>query len=304
MSEIRKIEATLGQPVQINLQSMMYSTGYGWYLTQIAGGVALSTAQILALTAGIGPVSHTFDFIATAEGTFKIEFSLIRPWLPGEVADTEVFEITVAPSVKASVEAARGRDFVSAPTVNLGATSNAPTILKYAAPMAQPAAWPQVIYAAPMSQASSIVGPVPMSQVASMVGPMSLATTMIAYAAPGVPSSVAGGLRASAMMQPNAAQATWPQVIYAAPMSQSANYAGLLYAAPMAMAQAATWPQMLYAAPMVQSSWPVPAYAAPMSASSCGAVQPLYAVPIAQSFSNAAIMQPYAAPFTGGGCCC
>ena len=103
MAEPKKIEAIVGQPVQVILQSMAGSTGYSWYLKHLDGGLALSKACAAPSGPGIAPVNHVFEFLATKEGSFSIVFDLIAPWRPGEAADTETFEVEIkAPQTQVS----------------------------------------------------------------------------------------------------------------------------------------------------------------------------------------------------------
>ena len=89
------IQTTVGQTLSITLQSMVGSTGYGWYLSKLNGGLALASANIQATAPGIAPVIHTFNFLAVEEGTFNLSFNLIAPWMPGEPADIKNYEVTV-----------------------------------------------------------------------------------------------------------------------------------------------------------------------------------------------------------------
>jgi hypothetical protein len=261
----KTVLAVIGQPIQISLQSMVGSTGYGWYLTSLDDGVALSSAVIVPTATGIAPVIHQFDFIATKTGTFKVQFQLLAPWRPGEPGDTELYVVTVsAPkkSAKEEIEAQMaGRDFIRASSVNLGQSMTEPsTVLKYAAPMAQAAPSMTVKYAAPMVQAPQpqpIIYAAPMTRAQS--GTLS-AATMIAYAAPVGPTMVAAtGMQSvdpclqsqylqqnAAMMQPYAAP--WPntQLLYAAPMTASGQWpcsqpVQPMYAAPMVLRYAAPY---------------------------------------------------------------
>jgi hypothetical protein len=181
--ETKKITASVGQPVQIKLQSMAGSTGYSWYLTELDGGLVLSSAIVVPTAPGIAPVNHVFDFLAEKAGSFKVVFELKAAWRPGEKADTEVFEVEISEKKKTpqeDIEAAMaGREFVKASATSVGAQVENSQILKYAAPMS---AATSIVYAAPMAQPVPQNGP----QLASVV-----AATMIAYAAPIGPSTVA-----------------------------------------------------------------------------------------------------------------
>lgn len=90
------IQTKVGQTLQITLQSMVGSTGYGWYLSKLDGGLALSSAHIQPSAPGIAPVTHTFNFLAVEAGTFNLRFDLIAPWMPGDPGETKSYKVTIS----------------------------------------------------------------------------------------------------------------------------------------------------------------------------------------------------------------
>lgn len=139
MPEPRKLTAVVGQPVQIILQSHVGSTGYGWYLTDLDGGLVLSDACVHPVSGVPGAAcNHAFDFLALKAGTFKVVFQMIAPWRPSEPAQTETYEVEISKPQKtpeADIEAAmKSAEFVG-PEATVGGVGR-PTVLKYAAPMA------------------------------------------------------------------------------------------------------------------------------------------------------------------------
>jgi hypothetical protein len=272
------LEVVVGQPLQITLQSMMGSTGYGWYLSKLDGGIMLSSATIQPIGPGIVPVLHIFDFIGAEAGTFNLEFKLAAAWRPGEPGDTKSYEVTVKNPEKTAAEdietAMKGRSFVDSSVLN----GDSAMIVKYAAPITS------IKYAAPMSQCDpsnagfsvypSVVYAAPLSQ-ATAANMSFSANPAVVYAAPmsqAAPSNIAFGAN--------------PTVVYAAPMSQAAPsnmaygaYPYVVYAAPMSQAASSAvangaYPNVIYAAPMIQNALPamIQPYAAPM-------FQVLYAAP-------------------------
>ncbi len=321
----KTIDAVIGQPVQITLQSMAGSTGYSWFLSKLTGGLYLAGVSVVPgqdpSGGAIAPVNQVFEFLAAEKGKFEVEFKLIAPWRAEETADTEVYVINITEPKKTAaddIEAAmKGRDFINASAVNVGDCTNviyaAPMsqpVVKYAAPMSQTV----LKYAAPMSQtvlkyAAPMSQPVlkyaaPMSQpVLKYAAPMAL-STMVAYAAPVDTSTLcatdpcltAGAADPCLTMSADPCltpATTDPCLTREGQMAASTMIA---YAAPVTATDPclAQCPpvQTLYAAPMPR---PFPLYAAPLSQASaaggmCGQPQPLYAAPMAQP-------QPlYAAP--------
>jgi len=370
-SKEKQIELVVGQPVQITLQSMAGSTGYSWFLSKLSGGLALSytTSTSTASVPGqIAPTNQIFSFLATSKGSSEIEFSLIAPWRPGEAQDTEKYEVKITEPKKTAADdiaaAMKGRDFISASAVNVAdpnmqikyaaPMAQPAPMIEYAAPMAQAQAQPVLKYAAPMAQASAcglgtpaMVPPyaAPMSQVQPSYTPIDpcldprnsglAARTMIAYAAPIGPSTVA-------VMDPclgprNTALAAKTMIAYAAPVGPAtvavmdpcldprntalAARTMIAYAAPVGPSTVAAMDpcldprntalaartMILYAAPVAAMNQIQPVYAAPMSQaqplysapmSQACPVQPMYAAPLsqAQPLYAAPMMPRYAAP--------
>ena len=129
MAESKEIQAVVGQPVQIILQSMAGSTGYAWYLSELEGGLVLSGTSTYATGAGVSPINHAFDFLAVKAGKFKLAFELLAPWRTSEPGDTESYDVTIeAPKQSAAddIESAmQGRAFIPASAVNVGTRTSA-----------------------------------------------------------------------------------------------------------------------------------------------------------------------------------
>ncbi len=268
MAEAKKIEAIIGQQIQITLQSMAGSTGYSWFLSKLDGGLSLSSAYSVPVPANpgvIGPVNQIFEFLAVKDGKFEVVFDLIAPWRPEEPADTETYDVSITEPKKTAAEeiesAMKEQSFISASAVNVGSPTTS-TVMKYAAPMSQcastagPTTQPVILYAAPVTQASSFA--------------MGASTQpVILYAAPVTQTSCF-----------TMGAATQPVIMYAAPVTQASSFA----------MGASTQPVILYAAPTPRSfAAPAvdPGWMVTMSAP--------YAAPV-QYGGAAAAMIPYAAP--------
>ncbi len=150
MSESQKIDVTVGQQVAITLQSMVGSTGYGWYLTSLGDGLALSCASTCHdANEMMGPVDHVFEFLAVKEGVVTLEFKLIAPWKVGDSADITTYEVTIAESKRSAAEeldsALGGRKF--SPTSSVSYDSS--VVLKYAPPIMMKYAPPVMVKYAP-----------------------------------------------------------------------------------------------------------------------------------------------------------
>ncbi len=342
--EKKQIDVVVGQPVQITLQSMVGSTGYSWYLTKLSGGLGLShTASVpsSAVPGQIAPTNQIFTFLATNKGTCDLEFDLIAPWRPDEPGDTEIYKVKIEAPKKTAADdiasAMKGREFISASAVNVAASD----VIKYAAPMEHPTlkygvpvTHPMPDYAAPMAMCRANILPTtvqpyaaPWTQARSICAPADpcldprnsalAAQTMIAYAAPSGPSTVAA---MDPCLDPgNRALAAKTMIAYAAPVRPT-TVAAIDPCFDPGNQRLLTMTMIAYAAPMRQipsTYTPVDpcldprncelaaramiAYAAPSGPSTVAAmnqVQPLYAAPMSQ----ACPVQPvYAAPVTQAG---
>jgi hypothetical protein len=90
-------------------------TGYTWLLTGLPKGIALFDVSSGAVgktgefVAG-GPVRQVFTFLGTGVGKGVLSFALLRPWLPGEPADTRTYTVTVVADAEAEMRGAAGQE--------------------------------------------------------------------------------------------------------------------------------------------------------------------------------------------------
>lgn len=91
---LQNITMKIGQVVDVTLDSMAGSTGYGWELASLEG-VNLCDITVVPPRA-IGITQQVFSFRATAAGTGKASFVLAAPWKIEEPAQTVEYTFTVA----------------------------------------------------------------------------------------------------------------------------------------------------------------------------------------------------------------
>lgn len=98
---LQKVTLELGQVVDVSLDSMMGSTGYGWELASLEGDVNLlgMTASPSA-TGGMGSVVQVFTFRGADKGTGKATFVLAAPWKTEPPVQTIEYEFTVKEAVE------------------------------------------------------------------------------------------------------------------------------------------------------------------------------------------------------------
>lgn len=132
MEKINKetLSAEIGHVIDISLESMMGSTGYGWQLDGMKGYVNLLAITVQNSSRRMGPIEQIFSFIPTGTGKAVVTFVLAASWKEEEEpVKTIEYEITVD---KQSVESTdldklKVKGFVSKPEVSL--TKYEPTML-------------------------------------------------------------------------------------------------------------------------------------------------------------------------------
>jgi hypothetical protein len=113
---VSSIEAHVGRIFEVSLYSHA-GTGYVWMLTRLPHNghtdsvalVEMDSTPLKSAVAG-GPVRQTFTFVGIAEGDGTLSFQLLRPWEPGEPADTRDYEVTVKSDIEEDLRAAAGNE--------------------------------------------------------------------------------------------------------------------------------------------------------------------------------------------------
>ncbi len=76
-----EVKIEVGQSVDISLESMMGSTGYGWELRSFEGNINMVSMSVQPTsTRAVAPVIQIFSFRGTEEGSGKAVFVLTAPW--------------------------------------------------------------------------------------------------------------------------------------------------------------------------------------------------------------------------------
>lgn len=93
------VQLEVGQIVDITLESMMGSTGYGWELTELESGMGLMAIQMNPTGSHVvAPVAQIFHFRALKPGTAKASFVLTAPWKVEEPFKRVSYEFRVVPA--------------------------------------------------------------------------------------------------------------------------------------------------------------------------------------------------------------
>lgn len=126
-----EVTIEVGQSVDVSLESMMGSTGYGWELTALKGNINLVSMSVQPTsTRPIAPVIQIFSFRGVGEGSGKAVFVLTAPWKVEEPKKQVTYTFNVVKAEDADTDdALRLEGFTAPPTATVRTT---PPIALYA----------------------------------------------------------------------------------------------------------------------------------------------------------------------------
>jgi predicted secreted protein len=117
-NEDLKIE--VGQAIDISLESMMGSTGYGWEVSELTGSVYLFGITTTPSQSGtIGPVTQSFHLRGAKVGKGKITFVLTAAWKVEDPIKILTYDFIVTEAKKPSEDDLKLDGFVAAPQANV-----------------------------------------------------------------------------------------------------------------------------------------------------------------------------------------
>jgi hypothetical protein len=154
MASPEEIKIEVGQSVDVSLESMMGSTGYGWELTALKGSVNLVGISVQPTsTRALAPVIQIFSFRGVGEGSGKAVFGLTAPWKVEEPKKqiTYVFNVVKADDADTD-DNLRLEGFTAPPTATVRA-AGLPRALYAVNPPPQPlygVPTPIPVYSAPL----------------------------------------------------------------------------------------------------------------------------------------------------------
>ncbi len=101
MSYVQEMVAYEGKVFQVNLQSMLGSSPYGWALSSLPEGIVLESVETSRLPgqATVRPVVQSFYFGIVAVKTFnvKLEFVLLCSFEPKKIVDSCTVNLRIVP---------------------------------------------------------------------------------------------------------------------------------------------------------------------------------------------------------------
>jgi hypothetical protein len=146
-NEDLKIE--VGQVIDISLESMMGSTGYGWEVAELTGSVYLFGITTTPSQSGtIGPVNQSFHLRGAKAGKGKITFVLTAAWKVEDPIKTLTYDFIVTEAEKPSEDDLKLSGFVAAPQTNVRQTQPNQPVSFYAVwpPYGIPDYWQRLYY--------------------------------------------------------------------------------------------------------------------------------------------------------------
>jgi hypothetical protein len=142
-----EVTIEVGQAVDVSLESMMGSTGYGWELASLEGNINLAGISVQPTsTRPIAPVIQIFSFRGVGEGSGKAVFVLTAPWKVEKPKKEVVYTFNVVKAENADTDdALRLEGFTARPTATVrGPASGGPVMIYNVNTPTQP------IYSAPV----------------------------------------------------------------------------------------------------------------------------------------------------------
>jgi hypothetical protein len=128
-----EVTIEVGQSVDVSLESMMGSTGYGWELASLKGNVNLVGISVQPTsTRPIAPVIQVFSFRGVGEGSGKAVFVLTAPWKVEKPKKEVVYTFNVVKAEDADTDdALRLEGFTASPTATVRAAASGGTVMLY-----------------------------------------------------------------------------------------------------------------------------------------------------------------------------
>lgn len=116
MKKKEDLKIEVGQVVDVSLDSMMGSTGYGWELTELTGSINLVGISVIpSSTRAIAPVSQVFHLRATAEGEATVTFVLTASWKVEEPVDEITYNIFISEASKIKEDDLKLKGYIAPP---------------------------------------------------------------------------------------------------------------------------------------------------------------------------------------------
>jgi len=110
------VEIEVGQVIDISLESMMGSTGYGWELSELTGPLRLIGISVIpSSTEAVAPVTQVFHIKGTGIGKAKVKFVLTAAWKLEEPIQTVSYQIKVTEAKKPVEDDLKIKGYVASP---------------------------------------------------------------------------------------------------------------------------------------------------------------------------------------------
>lgn len=114
------IEIEIGQVIDVSLESMMTSSGYGWELSELSGPVYLiGISTIPSSGAAIAPVTQVFHIRGIEIGKAKVSFVLTAPWKIEEPIQIVTYQIKIIEAKKPTDDDLTIKGYVASPNASI-----------------------------------------------------------------------------------------------------------------------------------------------------------------------------------------
>jgi len=133
------VQIEIGQVIDISLESMMGSTGYGWELSELSGLIRLIGISVIPASPGIvASVSQVFHIKGIGVGKACVKFALAAAWKLEEPVQTVIYQINIVKAVATSENDMKIKGFVGSQKATVrdvrSLYSSQPPVIKYGIP--------------------------------------------------------------------------------------------------------------------------------------------------------------------------
>lgn len=114
------VKIEVGQVIDVSLESMMGSTGYGWELSELTGPVNLIGISVIPSSTGaVAPVTQVFHIRGVGVGKAKASFVLTAAWKLEEPIQTITYQINVTEAKKPADDDLKIKGYVASPQASV-----------------------------------------------------------------------------------------------------------------------------------------------------------------------------------------
>jgi hypothetical protein len=130
------VQIEVGQVIDISLESMMGSTGYGWELSELSGPICLIGISVIPVsTRVVAPVSQVFHIKGIGIGKACVKFVLAAAWKLEEPAQTITYQINIVKAVATAENDLKIKGFIGSQKTTVRDAQDVKSLYSYQPPV-------------------------------------------------------------------------------------------------------------------------------------------------------------------------